>query len=264
MARKYDVVLQPADCQGAAFGDKWLGTAYQFYGVKLSTEPAGDLDERAFVRRMFSDASCGASQLFSYQFERHAPAIRKYIHLYTGKPGETEIAVFCPTTLYRLGESLQWTIEASVALRDLCEFDVLDELLIADGALTKRRYKTLIVFQADVVDQPIIDKLEKYQRSGGRIILVGHTQIGNIDGVKWDGNAKAKRLYPGEKSRGWLETIKPELIGLKGFDGNMDGLWTCRRGKQAFVFNTKTNAVITTIDEVTREVAPASIEVWNN
>src|SRR5439155_2755864 len=87
MARPYRIVLQPADCQGAVFGDKWMGTAYQFYGVKECTEPAGNLDEKSFARRMFSDAACGASQFFTYQFEQHAATMQKYIRLLTGKPG---------------------------------------------------------------------------------------------------------------------------------------------------------------------------------
>ena len=61
--------------------------------------------------------------------------MQKYVHLITGKPGETEVAVYCPTTLYRLGGNLQPTIKAAYPLRDLCEFDVLDETLINDGAL---------------------------------------------------------------------------------------------------------------------------------
>ena len=88
-----------------------MGTAYQYYGVKECTEPAGGLDDKAFAQRQFSDASCGARQLFTYEFEAHAPAIQKWVHLYTGKPGETEIAVLCPTTLYRLGGNLDPTIE---------------------------------------------------------------------------------------------------------------------------------------------------------
>src|SRR5438445_2344627 len=145
------IVLQTSDCQGEDFGEKLMGTAYQFYGVKECSEPAGDLDDKGFVRRVFSDASCGASQLFSYQFERHSTNIQKYVRLFTGKSGDTEIAVYCPTTFYRLGGDLQPTIDAAYPLRDLCEFDVLDELLITDGALTTNRYKALILFQADIV-----------------------------------------------------------------------------------------------------------------
>ena len=75
------VVLQPADWHGAYFGDKWLATAYHFYGVPLGTEPSGTLDHNGFVKRLFSDASCGTRQLFTYEFDQHSADIRKYAHL---------------------------------------------------------------------------------------------------------------------------------------------------------------------------------------
>src|SRR5207249_998301 len=158
MAQPYRIVLQPADCQGAVFADKWMGTAYQFYGAKECTEPAGNLDEKSFVRRIFSDAAAGASQFFTYEFERHATNMQKYIRLLTGKPGETEIAVYCPTTLYRLGGDLQPTIKACYPLRDLCDFDVLDELLIEDGALTAKCYKVLLLLQGEITEQTTLPR----------------------------------------------------------------------------------------------------------
>jgi hypothetical protein len=60
-------------------------------------------------------------------------------------PGETDIAVYCPTTLYRLGSDLKPTIDSARQLRDLCDYDVLDELLIDDGALNEK-YKMLVMF----------------------------------------------------------------------------------------------------------------------
>jgi len=262
MAQPYRIVLQPADCQGAVFGDKWMGTAYQYYGVKECTEPAGDLDEKGFVRRMFSDAACGASQLFSYQFELHAPDIRKYIHLFTGKAGETEIAVYCPTTLYRLGGNLEPTIQAAYPLRDLCDFDVLDELLIADGALTTNRYKTLVMFQADIVDQPILDQIDAYQRAGGKVIAVGDCPVVNVEGKPWPGAAQLKRVAPLGKHSAWLKDLSNQISGYKGVDGKLDGLWTCRRGSQVFVFNSTAKPVGTKIDGQPVEIAPYSI--WCN
>ena len=44
-----------------------------------------------FPRRMFSDASCGAAQSFTYEFQQHAADIQNYIPLFTGKAGETRI-----------------------------------------------------------------------------------------------------------------------------------------------------------------------------
>jgi hypothetical protein len=242
MARPYHIVLQPADCQGAVFADKWMGTAYQFYGVTECTEPAGGLDEKAFVRRMFSDASAGASQFFTYEFEQHAATMRKYLPLLTGKPGDTEVAVYCPTTLYRLGADLSPTISAGQTLRDLCEFDVLDEALIADSALSPKRYKYLLAFQGEIVDQPILDKFELFLRHGGKIILLGDFSIKNVEGQPW----MEKRVLRGPgpaQSRQWRKDLGEQLKGAIGVDGVIDGVWTCRRGPQSFYYNSTDKAV---------------------
>ena len=42
---------------------------------------------------------------FGLVFEQHIPEIQRYVHLYTGQPGETQVALFCPSTFHRLGES---------------------------------------------------------------------------------------------------------------------------------------------------------------
>jgi hypothetical protein len=241
MAGPYHIVLQPADCQGAVFADKWMGTAYQFYGAKEGTEPAGGLDERTFVRRMFSDADSGASQFFTYEFTAHAGPMQKYIRLYTGRPGETEVAVYCPTTLYRLGGNLGKTITASRALRDLCDFEVLDELLIADGALTTRRYKALLVFQTDIVDRPILDKMDAFKRAGGRILILSDGDIKDVEGRIWLGGTH----IDGFSSTNWLAVLARELAGCRGVDGKLDGLWTARRGKEVFIYNSTVKPVQT-------------------
>ena len=36
--------------------------------------------------------------------------------------------------------------------------------------------------------------------------------------------------------------------GLAGVDGKLDGLWTCRRGAQTFIYNSTAKAVQTEID----------------
>lgn len=262
MAAPYHITLQPADCVGAVFGDKWLATAYAFYGVRLSTEPAGSLDRDTYVRRMFSDASCGASQHFTYEFDQHIPEIQKYIHLYTGHPGETEIALFCPTTFYRLGGDLTPTVRAADKLRDLCDFDVLDELLITDGALTPARYKVLLITQADIVDRPILDKLDAYIKNGGTILLLGQVPIQDVEGRPWPTAAKLRHLAPIPSKAQWITDLTPILSNYKGCDGKVDGLWTCRRGNQVMIFNTTKESVSTTIDG--KDVRVASHTIWTN
>src|SRR6476620_4138350 len=248
MAKGYGIVIQPADCQGAVFADKWMGTAYQFYGVTESTEPATALDQKTFVRRLFSDASSGAKQFFTYEFEQHAADIRQYIQLITGKPGETEVAVYCPTTLYRLNGNLGFTIQASNEMRDACEYDVLDEALILEGALSTRRYKALVVYQADPVDERVLERFDSFQQGGGRVVVVGSTPIKNIDGKAWRGSSKIERVDPPNGAKQWLPALTERLKNLKGVDGKLDGVWTCRRDKQVFAYNSTDKPVTTAID----------------
>ncbi len=261
MAKGYGIVIQPADCQGAAFADKWMGTAYQFYGVTECTEPATALDQKAFVRRMFSDASAGAKQFFTYEFEQHVPDIHKYIHLITGKPGETDVAVYCPTTLYRLGANLGYTIQASNEMRDLCEYDVLDEALILDGALAPQRYKALVIYQAEVVDSPVLEKFHDFMLAGGRLIVVGSTVIKDVAGKSWGGDSKIERIDPPNGAKQWLPALAASLRGLKGVDGKLEGVWTSRRGQQVFAYNSGDKAATADIDGKPVQIAPNSIYV---
>ncbi|PWU18507.1 MAG: hypothetical protein C5B50_08970 [Verrucomicrobia bacterium] len=261
MAGAYGIVLQPADCQGAVFGDKWMGTAYQFYHVKECTEPPGDMDEKTFVRRILSDVSCGASQFFTYQFEQHAANTRKYAALLTGKPGETEVAVYCPTTLYRLGGSLDPTIAASARLRGLCDFDVLDELLITDGALTRQRYRAMILFQADTVERAILEKMEAFQRAGGKIIAVGAKEIKDVEGKAWSKAGSLPHVSQVTNGREWLEELSVALAGCKGVEGQLDGLWTTRRGQQLILLNTTDKPIQRRIDS--RSVIVPAGGIWS-
>jgi hypothetical protein len=257
MAGKYGIVLQPADCLGAFFGDKWVGTAYQFYGVPLSTEPASQLDAKTFTRRMFSDASSGASQHFTYEFEQHTAEIQKYIHLYTGKPGDTEIAVMCPTTLYRLGGDLSPTISGGAQLRGLAEYDVLDELLITDGALTNEKFKTLILFQPDFVEAAVLDRIEAWTKSGGTLILFGDKSLKDVAGDVRD--LPALRVTK-------VEELTHHLAGQKGCDGKLDGLMTCRRGDQVFIYNANDKPTPVSIDlrGVSADIVVEPHTIWSN
>lgn len=237
MAEPYGIVLQPADFQGAIFGDSWVGTAYQFYHVTLSTEPAGGLNHNDYVRRMFSDASVGASQHFTYEFQQHVPDIQKYIDLYTGKPGDTQVAVYCPTTLYRLGGDLEPTIRSSRRLRDVADFDVLDELLITDGALSDK-YKLLVIFQGDVVDQPILDAIDAWVQTGGSVLLAESAKVSNVEEQPWKFLAAHDPRVIVAKKNGLIKEVETRFKDLKGVFSAGPGVWTTQRGDQTFMLNT--------------------------
>jgi hypothetical protein len=263
MAGPLGITLQAADAGGHVFGDLWAGTAYRFYHVRYGTEPAGGLDHAQFLRRLFSDASAGASQFFTYEFDAHAADMRSHIQLFTGEPADTSVALYCPTTLYRLGGDLQPTIQAATHLRQCTAYDVLDELLIADGALTDH-YKALLMFQGDLIDQPILDRLEHWIASGGTLLLPANLTPHNIPGDPWPllashaadasfpvGRGHVIRLPASAKGAIHVEDIRQSLHGIDGvahIPATLDGIWTTRRRSQTIYLNPTTRPVHHAID----------------
>ncbi len=162
--------LQPADCSGRPFGDRWYGTAYRFYGVPLTTEPAGNLSRRDFRRRLFMDACNGATEMFSYEWDKHKLDGIRWIHLYRGVPSTTDVAVYCPTTWYRLNGSLAPTINGADALRDITDFEVADELLIKDDYLRKAKIRVLIWLQGPLVERSVLGKIVEWVEAGGILV----------------------------------------------------------------------------------------------
>ena len=61
---------------------------------------------------------------------------------------------------------------------------------------------------------------------------------------------------------GWLTELSLLLAGYKGVDGQLEGVWTCRRGSQVFAFNSTAKPVETKIDGQSVELAPYTI--WCN
>jgi|GEM_PF-912199 len=167
---KWHMRLQPADCHGRPFGDRWYGTAYRFCGIPFTTEPAGGLDQRTFLRRVFMDASNGASEMFSYEWEKHKADGVKWIHLYRGMPSITDVAVYCPTTWYRMNGDIWPVIRTADSLRDITDFEVADELLIEDDYLTKSNIRVLIWLGGSVTERVVLEKILKWVEDGGILV----------------------------------------------------------------------------------------------
>ena len=215
-----------------------MGTAYQFYGVKECTEPATALDEKTFVRRLFSDASAGAAQFFTYEFPQHAPDIHKYIRLITRQTGRNA-----------------------------------DRRLLSDDALPPRRR-----FAAYHPSQPLPPRFVRLRCAGRSAYrsttpstpkAIGHSSFfkprswtnpfsinsptfnGTADGLSSSATrqsrmlkgrhgwlpAKVERVGKSAKYQIRLQELAAKIAGINGVDGKLDGVWTTRRGKQVFAFN---------------------------
>ena len=247
------VRLQPADCSGHPFGDRWYGSAYRFYGIPFTTEPAGGLSERDFRRRVFMDATNGTSEMFSYEWGKHEKDGLKWIHLYRGVPSITDVAVYCPTTWYRMNGSLAPTIQGADGLRDITDFEVADECMIKDDYLAKRKIRVLLWLQGPVVERSVLEKVAKWVEGGG--ILVANMTKPPLDvegrddlGTKLFSGARLGKgqiiRFPHESSEedlGFRELVR-KTIG-SGIDLEADGVWTAVFPDMLLFYNNGDKAV---------------------
>ena len=255
--------LQPADCHGTPFADRWYGTAYRFYGVPFTTEPAGGMDDKTFRRRVFMDASNGTTEMFSYEWDKHKLDGVKWIHLYRGVPSITDVAVLCPTTWYRMNGDLWPMIGAADRLRDITDFEVADELLIKDGYLPKAKIRVLIWLGGPVTERAVLEKIVRWVESGG--ILVANMPAAPTD-IEGRDDLGLKLFPPANQDKPMPVTCKlgrgtvfndplpnnagsprfAEMVSAAGApetDSEFDGVWTAVFPDMMLLFNTNDKPV---------------------
>ena len=259
------VRMQPADCHGTPFADRWYGTAYRFYGIPFTTEPAGGMDEMTFRRRVFMDATNGTSEMFSYDWDKHMRDGIKWIHLYRGMPSITDVAVLCPTTWYRMNGDVWPVIRAADGLRDITDFEVADELLVKDDYLAKSKTRALIWLGGPVVDRPALEKIVRWVEKGGILVanmsqpptdIEGRTDLGLklFPPVSQDkplpttiklgkGLVINDPIQGNMATRKFAEMVKAAVCGPGATDSEFDGVWTAVFPDMLLLFNTNDKPV---------------------
>src|SRR5205814_4158741 len=142
----------------------------------------------------------------------------------------------------------------------------LDEQLIADGALSDR-YKALIIFQADIVEQSILGAIDQWMhRDAGKLLLIGTDEIHTVEQHAWQPSMTDAllRISSGKDSK-WLIEAAAALKGLRGVDGQADGIWTTCRDGELMLLNTTDQPVASPAlsSEKSPEIPPHSIVTVN-
>ena len=189
---------------------------------------------------MFSDASAGPRRFFTYEFEQHAADIHKYIQLYHRQARRHRSRRLLPddavSTRRRphADHRLQPRAPRPVRLRR-------PRRIAHPGRCTDAGLQGLVIFQADIVDQEMLDRFVEFQRGGGKVIVVD-APINNVAGKTWKVPVEFTKLPRIKDDGAWLKAITEQLPAgsCQGVDGRLDGIWTCSRGNPAFAYNTTT------------------------
>ncbi len=152
------------------FHVKRVATPARFYGfMDFLTEPPGTFKPERMAERIFTDACAGVTAYFDYPGNPQAAggAYTDNIGLLDGKPAVVDVALFFPEADHYLRIDKPYPdglLECANAVRDVADFDVIDERLIANGIL--QRYAVLVIVGDPLIEDTTWIELRNRVRRG--------------------------------------------------------------------------------------------------
>lgn len=168
---------------------RWVASAAQQYNTYFSFEPAGPVDARGVVARVYNATASGARGLHYYYgnlFDRPAntQTFIKWGNQFSQRKPITEIAVYYPSTWIKLNGSLPF-LNAVRPLRDRFDFAYLSDRQILDGGLKK--VQALIVMLGNRYEEKVLEQIKSAQKQG--LLLVYADGLGRVRTVEGDESA---------------------------------------------------------------------------
>lgn len=169
------------------FATRRVSTACRVYDVPYFTEPPGNVDRHRQVRRLYSDISNGTQTWFDYpgNMDGARDLLAENVEHLTGRPAVCDVAYLMPSSWWWCRPDQHWpmrTIAFAEGLRDQADYEVLDELLVRDGALEKLGIRVLAVCEGDFMQRETLVALREWVQAGGVLALMGTDHIEDIDG----------------------------------------------------------------------------------
>lgn len=222
IAKRYNVHIRSTHGGFQPFAQNYAGmlkkiaTACKIYDVPHWLEPPGGITPDGEVSRIMEAISCGNFGFWDWGANPlpAADKFREYTNYFTREQPVVDVALFFPTTDHRLHPETTFPRElqsVGASLRDVMDFDMIDEPLIADGALS--RYRVLVWVEGKYVEAQTLEKIQSWIRKGGVLVWNGTNIIQTVEG---DTKAGCNLLGLSEKttwhSGGKLTSIKPSIL----------------------------------------------------
>jgi hypothetical protein len=111
-----------------------------------------------------------------------APVFRTYRAFLTRERPVVDVALLFPTTSHRLNPDVGYPArlqEAGTALREVMDFDIVDEQLIAEGALAS--YRVLIAPEGRWLERTTLARIQAWIRRGGVLVRIGESGLAPVE-----------------------------------------------------------------------------------
>lgn len=224
---------------------KRFSSACKFYNVPLITEPPAEVNREAELSRIFKDASNGTAEFFDYtpNLMQASDVFQKYQKFMRGEKSIVDVALFFPTTNHYLHPEMDdppRLVVASEDIRDVFDYDIIDERLIIDGAL--ENYRILIFFEGNVIEDKTLHKIKQWIEGGGVVVFYDFGVVETVEGdkryyneifrpnsvnLKFGQEVRVQRIgkgwtvfypYPWEKRDGYYEVLRGLVYHLSTLD----------------------------------------------
>ena len=162
-----------------------LGSACRFYDVPFWTEPPSGLTEEQETERLFEAVSQGARGTFDWADNAlaHRDVYYRYgKYLRVEKP-IVDAAMFYPAEAQKLRPNQGYAplfAQACAYLRDTCNFDIVDDRMVMDGALA--RYRVLALWEGTLADGATLEKIKAWVNEGGVLLAYDFGKVTTFDG----------------------------------------------------------------------------------
>ena len=218
-----------------------VATAARFYHVpKLSSEPVdGNAPVGEIAGALFKDLTTGVTWHFDYaeNMERARTTFQRVQALPRHGYPRIDAAVFFSTTAHRLENWDNWREgfqggypEGMPAwlegLRDILDYDVVDERLIDDGAL--RGYKLLIWPFCTRIESRTLKKIRAWVAGGGTLLVCDLSAVRTVEGQPIALPTGQGRVVDAggslERLAERVRTRDRQMTGLPPVDARQDGV----------------------------------------
>lgn len=256
-----------------------ISSACKFYGNDFETETAGGTNRQEAARKFFIDASSGCAEIFEYPNAIITVAdifsqCRRHLR---GEHSITEIALFFATSWHRSNLRQGYPpklVQAAEEMRDMLDFDMVDENMALDGAL--KGYRVLAMFDGDFTENAVYECIMGWVERGGTLVVRSEQlPFSSVEGEVLDisehlGEARSGGaafehgkgqviIWDGEwGARSDYYTLIRDAAYPQGsermLDGVRDGVWTSLFRDRALYLNT-TDSPVQVTERISEDVA---------
>ncbi|MGO8751164.1 MAG: family 14 glycosylhydrolase [Thermoguttaceae bacterium] len=253
LASKGMIVRTPTGPMVTHLYTRRVATAARFYHpARLSTEPMGSAPLVEIAGALFKDLTTGATWHFDYpeNIERARELFQNARSLPRHDYPRIDAAVFFSTTAHRLENWDNWHVGFQggypegmapwlESLRDILDYDVVDERLIEDGALGT--YRLLIWPFGMRVECRTMDKIRAWVAHGGTLLVRDLAAVRTVEGDRITTLAGKGRVVDAggilERLAEAVRTRDRQMTGLPPLDARHDGVITSLFDDGILLFN---------------------------